>query len=64
MMCLGWYNKTTCSVRPPVDVATGQPVTDSNVGTVATSQSGSTCPPSTWFWLTAAAIAVGGMLKK
>ncbi len=59
MMCLGWYNKTTCNVRPPVDVATGQAVVTAP-GSVITPA----CPSSTWFFLAAGAILLGGMFKK
>jgi len=53
MMCLGWYNRPTCATRPQTQV------TDSDV----TAQ-GSMCPDILWFWLGAAAIAVGAVMKK
>ena len=47
MMCLGWYNRPTCAAREQIQVAPGV----------------SPCPSAMWFWLSAAVIVVGGMMK-
>jgi hypothetical protein len=47
MMCLGWYNRPTCAAREQIQVAPGV----------------SPCPSSMWFYLSAAAILIAGMMK-
>ena len=47
-MCLGWYNRPTCSARKPVDL-TPNPYTDPTANN---------CPNVGWFWLGLAAIGV------
>ena len=45
-MCLGWYNRPTCSARRPIDL-TPNPATD---------PANQQCPNISWFWLLAAGI--------
>ena len=59
MMCLGWYNRPTCAARQPVNAETGESMTAPNQITTA-----APCPSALWFWLSAAAIVLGGAIKK
>jgi hypothetical protein len=60
MMCLGWSAEPTCNAADQVQIGcpTGVPLT-AGAGAAAAV----TCPDITWFWLSAAAIVVGGMVK-
>ncbi len=71
MMCLGWSAEPTCNASDQIQVAgtTGVPLT-ANAGSTASGVAASTaagasgaCPDITWFWLTAAGILLGGVLK-
>jgi hypothetical protein len=67
MMCLGWYNRPTCAAREQVEVVPG--LSPSEQAQIAlgdgTGDTGvNPCPNIMWFWLSAGAIVVGGMLKK
>lgn len=53
-MCLGWYNRPTCSARRPIDL-TSNPATDPTQAQ---------CPDIGWFWLALAAIGIGAVVKK
>lgn len=52
-MCLGWYNRPTCSARRPIDLTSNPAIDPANP----------TCPDISWFWLGAAAIIVAGFMK-
>lgn len=54
MMCLGWDNNPIC--KPPDVVQVVAPVCPQTTAIAP-------CPDITWFWLTAAAIGAGAMLR-
>ena len=54
MMCLGWNTKASCAARPPLNVDTGQTVSD----TLAQQ----TCSDTTWFWA-GLVVALMGLLR-
>jgi hypothetical protein len=68
MMCLGWDNNPVC--RPPDVVQVIAPsasatATASGIGVPMTSSGGvaGTCPDITWFYISAALVAAGALLK-
>lgn len=54
MMCLGWNTQASCAARPPVNVATGQ--------TVSQALAQQNCSDITWFWA-GLAVALMGLLR-
>lgn len=60
MMCLGWTNKPHCAARDDAQVVPPcAPAVVVGPGTVGTA-----CPDIMWFWVSAAVVAVGAVLKK
>lgn len=56
MMCLGWDNNPIC--KPPDVVQVVAPLCPQ-----VTPSAIAACPDITWFWLTAAAVGVGAMMR-
>lgn len=68
MMCLGWSNNPMCAAPDVVQViapSASAVATAAGTGVPLTSSGGvaATCPNIEWFWLSAAAVALGAMLK-
>jgi hypothetical protein len=53
-LCLGWYNRPTCSARRPIDL-TPNPNADPTQNQ---------CPDVSWFWLGLAAIGIVKLMQK
>jgi hypothetical protein len=65
MMCLGWSAEPTCNAADQVQIGcpTAVPLT-AGAGVAAANAVSGVCPDITWFWLSGAAILIGGMLKR
>lgn len=68
MMCLGWTNNPVCQPPDVVQVIAPDPsavATANGTGVPLTDSGGlaGTCPDITWFYISAALVAAGAMLK-